>query len=274
MTLIQGGSQKPMPYGIMYKTFAFIDQFWVIILEVHVSMKPVIAVTCDYDHTSRNSKIHEDYYRAVSIFGGLPILLPGNNIEDVSSILGLIDGILLIGGDDVDPSFYGEIPHIKLGDINPYRDEFEMELTRCAVDMGMPVLGICRGAQIMNVAMGGSLYQDIESQLENTPIKHRQKAPHWYGTHHVILDRESNLYDIVGQEDVKVNSFHHQSVKDIAPGFSAIGHAADGVIEAIELVDHPFVIGLQWHPERMIDRYDHAQLIFEKFIKSAKVYRN
>lgn len=236
-------------------------------------MKPIIAITCDYDHISQNSKMHQTYYRAVSKFDGLPVLLPGNNIEDISNILSIVDGILLTGGDDVDPLIYDESPHIELGDINPYRDEFEIELTRCAIDLGIPILGICRGAQVINVAMGGNLYQDIESQLKNASIKHRQKAPDWYGTHNVVLDKGSGLYNMVEQEVIKVNSFHHQAIKEIAPGFNATGHAPDGVIEAIEMINHPFVIGVQWHPEKMLDNYDHAQFIFENFIKSAKTYK-
>lgn len=236
-------------------------------------MKPVIAITCDYEYSNKNSKIHEDYYRAISIFGGLPMLLPGNNIEDIENIFNIIDGVLITGGDDVDPSLYGEPPHIKLGNVNPYRDEFELALAQRAIGMGMPVLGICRGAQIMNVAMGGTLYQDIDSQFRETPIAHRQKAPTWYGIHDAIIDRDSILYSIVGQENIRVNSFHHQAVKEVAPGFTAVAHAPDGVVEAIAKDDHPFIVGVQWHPEKMIGKQEHSRHIFERFVISTKLCR-
>ncbi len=234
-------------------------------------MKPVIGITCDYDHVSHASIVHEGYHRAISIFGGLPILLPGNNNKnDIIQLLEIVDGILIIGGNDVDPSFFGEPPHRKLGKVNPYRDEFELELVRQAIEKEKAILGICRGLQVINVAMGGTLYQDIESQLSNTPICHRQKAPTWYPIHSVEMVKGSKLSKIVGIDDIRVNSFHHQAVKDIAPGFNVAGYAPDGIIEAIEMKDHPFVLGLQWHPERMVGKYSHGDMIFKNFIDTIK----
>lgn len=233
-------------------------------------MKPIIAITCDYEYTSENIKLHQDYYRAISQFGGLPILLPGNNIVDVEDILKLADGVLITGGADIDPSFYGESPHIELGNINPYRDEFEIVLAQLAVDRGIPILGICRGAQVMNVAMGGTLYQDINSQFERNTIAHRQKAPSWHEFHDIIIEEDSLLFNIVGERSIRVNSFHHQAAREIGPGLEIIARAPDGIVEAIAKPDHPFALGLQWHPEKMLDSQMHSQDIFNAFIDSTK----
>ncbi|NMA96001.1 MAG: gamma-glutamyl-gamma-aminobutyrate hydrolase family protein [Clostridiales bacterium] len=232
-------------------------------------MKPIIGITCDYDYESKTSKLHENYFKAISKFDGLPILLPGNNIEDIEIILSIVDGILLTGGADIDPFYYDENPHIALGNINPYRDEFEIELAKQTIDRNIPILGICRGAQVMNVAMGGSLYQDIEACFKDSAIAHRQKAPTDHGTHTVQVDPGSLLYKIVENEKISVNSFHHQAVKRVAPGFKAIGHAPDNVVEAITNEDHAFALGLQWHPERMIDSEKHSKYIFNAFIDAA-----
>ncbi len=238
-------------------------------------MKPIIGITCDYDYTLEDNKAYGGYVRAIARFGGLSVLLPANSVvEDIPQILEFLEGILIIGGDDIAPSFFGESPHSKLGEVNPYRDKFEIELTRQAISNDMPILGICRGIQVINVAMGGTLYQDIESQFEGTCICHRQRAPKWYGIHEVYLNHQSRISNVFGHHAIQVNSFHHQAVKDIAPGFDVVGHASDGVIEAIEGRDRLFTVGVQWHPERMFGRYEHADNIFNEFINVANAYKN
>ncbi|HHW69733.1 MAG TPA: gamma-glutamyl-gamma-aminobutyrate hydrolase family protein, partial [Clostridiales bacterium] len=179
-------------------------------------MKPVVGIICDYDYISEDNKVYGGYNEAISRFGGLPVLLPCNNsLDDVPQMLDLLDGILLIGGDDIDPFFFDEQPHRNLGNVNPYRDEFEIMLAKQAIEKDIPILGICRGIQIINVAMGGTLYQDIEEQLNGT-LCHRQMAPKWYGIHKVSLNMQSRLSAVIGHKEIWVNSFHHQAIKDIA----------------------------------------------------------
>lgn len=236
-------------------------------------MKPVVGIICDYDYISEDNKVYGGYNEAISRFGGLPVLLPCNNsLGDIPQMLDLLDGILLIGGDDIDPFFFDEQPHRNLGNVNPYRDEFEIMLTKQAIEKDIPILGICRGIQIINVAMGGTLYQDIEEQLNGT-LCHRQKAPKWYGIHKVSLNMQSKLSVAIGHKEIWVNSFHHQAIKDIALGFDVVGQASDGIIEAIEGRDRLFTVGVQWHPERMLTRYEHADNIFKEFIGATKRYK-
>jgi putative glutamine amidotransferase len=226
----------------------------------------IIGITCDYNWEENDIKIYEGYVEAITKAGGMPILLPGNDIQEIPSILDMVDGIMLIGGQDVDPYLYGEAPHMKIGSVNPRRDEFELELCRRALDRNVRILGICRGIQILNVAAGGTLYQDISSQWEKgEPINHNQKGPKWFGSHMVEVVPDSRLYKILGEKNIRVNSFHHQAVKDIPKGFRVVASSSDGVIEAIEGTYDTFVLGVQWHPERMTKDYIIMQRIFDHF---------
>jgi len=217
--------------------------------------KPVIAITCDYDCSVSKIQLYDGYYRAVSRAGGLPFLIAYTGIEDIERILDMVDGILFTGGGDVDPVHFGEAPSSKLGSINPIRDEMEIELCRKALDKNMPVLGICRGIQLINIAMGGTVYQDLESQWDKGKlIKHWQEAPDWYGIHEVVFKEGSKIHGIMGMMNLRTNSFHHQAVCKPASGFLITGWSPDGVVEAIESVEHRFAVGVQWHPERMWEK--------------------
>ena len=192
--------------------------------------------------------------------------------EELTHILEVIDGLVMTGGEDVDPlKWFNEEPVRALGGIAPERDEFDITLIRMAVEKGLPVLAICRGEQVMNVAFGGTLYQDIPSQVEGTYVKHSQNAPSSYATHTIDIDRHSKLYKILGKESVVVNSFHHQAVKNIAEGFMITARAKDGVVEAIEREGDQFVVGVQFHPEGMVSKGDDTFLpLFEALIKASK----
>ena len=210
--------------------------------------------------------ISRDYIRAIEEAGGLPVIIPVHEDRELSrEYLRVVDGLLLAGGVDLSPHFFGEEPHPKLGSVDIERDEVEMELARLALELDMPILAICRGIQVLNVAAGGTLYQDI-SQLDRTVLKHRQSAVGWYGSHSIEIVEGTLLHRIVGKTRIRVNSFHHQAVKDPAKGFRVSATAPDGVIEAIESERHRFVLGVQFHPEEMWRRSPEAAALFKAFV--------
>ena len=176
----------------------------------------------------------------------------GDMLGDYSQV-GMVDGILLSGGGDIDPLLFGEEPLRQNGEISPLRDSFELTLCRAALESGLPLFGICRGMQVMNIAAGGTIYQDIPAQTGST-LKHSQQAPRPHGTHSVLPLENSLLAALWGKNRVAVNSFHHQAVAQLGEGFSAAAHSPDGIIEAVEREDAPFVLGVQWHPE-YLDRH-------------------
>jgi putative glutamine amidotransferase len=218
-------------------------------------MRPVIGITCDYDWENSRVQLHSSYYEGVFRSGGQPFLIPCLEEFFSSDILDRLDGLLLTGGQDCDSYLFGEEPHPQVGNINPLRDSLEIELCREAAARDMPVLGICRGIQVINIAMGGDIYQDLPTQWEGKPLVcHNQRGPRWFGVHEVHLKGESLLRKVMGVDKIRTNSFHHQAVRRLAEGFKAVGHTVDGVIEAMESSSHSFLIGVQWHPERMWER--------------------
>ena len=215
-------------------------------------MKPVIGLSSSYSSDKKSYTVPEAYVLAVERSGAIPLILPPTFDADINTFLGLIDGLILTGGVDIDPQLYGENSIPLQGSIDPLRDKFEVELTKAALEKRLPIFAICRGIQMLNVAAGGSLYQDVNSQVKGS-LKHRQQAPTYYASHKVRLEEGSRLHGIFGKTSVGVNSFHHQAVKDIAPGFKASAWADDGLVEAIEWEGSEYILGVQWHPERMID---------------------
>jgi putative glutamine amidotransferase len=217
-----------------------------------------------------------------------PVMLPIPQYTDIGRVdaiaknyAEMIDGLLLSGGGDVDAVFFDEENHTYNGCFSPIRDAFEIALCKYAVGAGLPILGICRGVQLINVAMGGTLFQDIAAQNPaQPPVAHNQKSPGAYPSHYINIYGGSLLAsiletDITGR--IRVNSHHHQAVKDVAPGFKICATADDGIIEAIEIADvrpeagaADFILGVQWHPERMAKYHGYARIIFEKFISSCR----
>lgn len=233
------------------------------------AVRPLIGITGDYNIDNNSISLNSEYYWAIYKAGGQPLIIPYIDVEDADYFVSVFDGIMFTGGNDIDPVFYGEAPHPKLGKINPVRDEFELKLCRLALENDKPVLGICRGVQVMNVAMGGTLYQDLGAQLQSdTPIKHWQSAPGRYGTHEVKLAAGSRINRIMEKECISVNSFHHQAVKEVAGAFRAAGWSRDGVIEVIESDKYPFAVGVQWHPERMFNHEQTMLLLFKNFVEA------
>lgn len=226
-------------------------------------MAPVIGVTATLKEDANSVaerplgsfvRADLDYVAGVAQAGGIPMILPPipGTAEEVA---GNIDGLLLCGGSDLDPAYYGENPIPELDVTLPVRDTFEMALVEQALERGMPVFGICRGLQVLNVALGGTLYQDLPSQLHPDLIAHRQRIPKWQWTHEVEADCGSKIGKIMGSDNLRVNSYHHQAIKDLAEPLAAVAHASDGVIEAVEARDlsKRWIVGVQWHAEAMRD---------------------
>ncbi|HOO42293.1 MAG TPA: gamma-glutamyl-gamma-aminobutyrate hydrolase family protein [Bacteroidales bacterium] len=238
---------------------------------------PVIGLSATYE-TGQNN-VPNTYIISVRKAGGIPVILPvTDDPEIIAGMVASIDGLILTGGEDVDPlRWYGEEPLPAMGGIVPVRDFFDIHLARKAVEAGIPVLGICRGEQILNVAFGGTLYQDIPSQVDSkTPVKHRQNAPREYGTHTITVNTGTTLYGILKDileegNTYRVNSYHHQAVKDVAPGFVVSAFARDGVVEAIEMKDNPHVLGVQFHPEGPVSQGDDTLLpLFRYLVRSCR----
>lgn len=232
-------------------------------------MQPMIGVTAPL----RDGKIivSQDVMQAVLAGGGIPVVLPyTKNHDSIREMIERIDGLLLSGGVDIDPTLFGEEPLPGLGEIMPQRDELETQLIREALGQDLPILAICRGVQMLNVVAGGNMYQDVSSQKANI-LQHSQKAPTDHLSHFVNIEKGSKLQQIIGQERIKVNSFHHQAVKDPAPGFQVTAAASDGVVEAIESLQHTFVVGVQWHPECSVSSDEPSQKIFRAFIAACRV---
>lgn len=195
-----------------------------------------------------------DYVAGVVGAGGVPVVLPPVP-EAAEEMAQGIDGLLLSGGSDLDPDYYGEEPLSELGVTLPERDAFEMIILKYALERGVPVFGICRGLQVLNVALGGTLYQDLPSQLHPDLIAHLQQMPKWQWTHEVEVNGDSEVAKITQTTELRVNSYHHQAIKDLADGLVAVAHASDGVIEAVEFRDlsERWLVGVQWHAESMRD---------------------
>lgn len=236
--------------------------------------KPLIGITCNYDYrdslgmasgvgTSGQdwNYVAGDYVYAVEKAGGVPVLIPQcSQFQVMNPLLEMLDGVLISGGHDVGPEHYGAFTKGYCGTVIPMRDQQDLELAQYCLQKKKPVLGICRGIQILNVATGGTLYQDLEKE---GGYEHHfgDKYPRNVAWHTVSLLPDSRLAAIYGKEEIKVNSFHHQAVRASVEGSRVVGVSSDGVSEAIEIADHPFAIGVQWHPEMMYDSEEQLKLI-------------
>lgn len=202
----------------------------------------------------------------------LPFVLPNIEPTKAWSYMKNLDGLLMTGGGDINPTLFHEDPHPQLGSITPERDLFEMALAKAAFAEEKPVLAICRGMQILNIAAGGDMYQDLPSQFQGELIQHHQRAPREYGSHQIQMKDSSILASIVGTQTMFVNSFHHQAVRHVSSPLAVVGWTNDGVIEAIEHETHPFQVGVQWHPENMKD--EHSKKLFQGFLQACESWRS
>jgi putative glutamine amidotransferase len=215
------------------------------------------------------------YYQATAAAGGAPVMIPLFD-EDLATLRALydrLDGILLAGGVDMDPCTFGDAPHPKLGRTDPARDAVEIALARWAVDDRKPILGLCRGLQVMNVALGGTLFQDIEAQVPGA-LKHDYYPTAGFERDHpahlVAIADGSRLAAAFGVPDVTVNSMHHQAVREVAPALHVSARAPDGLIEAVESGTDHFLVGVQWHPEMFEPSDPRTRRLFRDFITAAQ----
>jgi len=231
--------------------------------------KPLIGVLPLYDEHKDSYWMLPAYMKALEEAGAIPVMLPltvdQNSLEQIATGM---DGLLFTGGHDVDPSLYGQARMEQCGVSIHERDEMEKKLFQLALAVDLPMLGICRGIQLFNVLLGGTLYQDLPSQLDSE-LKHVQKPPYATPTHDVDVERKSSLFRMVGKSRLAVNSYHHQAIDILAPGCKVMAIAKDGVIEAIEHPAYHYLMAVQWHPEFSYVVDNVSKNIFRSFVEAA-----
>lgn len=239
-------------------------------------MKPIIGIAgyilTRIDNHLLNFEVNQSprsVTTSIHKAGGLPVILPLSKPIEAERYVDMIDALVLTGGSDVDPLLYGEEPDLKIGKIDPDRDAFELALIEEAWRQKKPIFAICRGLQLLNVAFGGSLYQDL-SQYPSLDVNHLQPTYWDYPTHSIEIDEQSWLGKTVGPKAV-INSYHHQAIKGLADVFGAVAWSDDRIIEAIESKDKSQkVVAIQWHPEVLAEKYPDSQQIITQFIELVK----
>ena len=225
--------------------------------------RPVIGITSSMSDSF--VRMRRNYFDAIVNAGGIPVFMPHTGgAEDAEKFLSFCDGVLFGGGDDIDPKRYGEEIKFDSVETTPERDVFELALAELLKNDKRPILGICRGAQLLNVAFGGTLYQHIDG--------HRQDERGALNLRAAKVTEGTLLHELAGESEIKTNSFHHQAVKDVAPGFTVAARADDGTVEAIEPTERTerFFLAVQWHPEYFYKTDDCANNIFKTFVEAAK----
>lgn len=232
--------------------------------------KPIIGLTPQYDYEKNRVWVGPNYLDAIRAAGGVPIVLPLIiDKEELAVAANVCDGFLFTGGPDISPFRFQEETIRQCGVVVPERDKMEEDLFCLTMEADKPILGICRGIQVLNVFLGGTLYQDIPAQLGSaSQLAHSQNSGNSVLSHSVIVEKDSLLYDIVSKEYLQVNSFHHQAIKDIAPSLKSAGVAPDSIIEAIYHPEKKFFLGIQWHPEHLFRSNEDALLIFRAFVNA------
>lgn len=242
-------------------------------------MRPLIAITtCSTTIGGGWSSLYpglhmdyvfRDYVAAVEEVGGVPVVIPVlRKLAILGDIIARVQGLILTGGDDIAPNFYGEEPIKGISECVHEIDMMEIEAAQLAKRRGIPILGVCRGIQVITVAFGGTLYQDIYSQMEGC-LDHIQKMDKGFLTHQVKINNTSKLFSILKSEDILVNSHHHQAVRKPPENFKVVAHSNDGVIEAMEHEDHPFMIGVQWHPEGTWQSDEYSRVLFSALVNAS-----
>ncbi|MGI8589107.1 MAG: gamma-glutamyl-gamma-aminobutyrate hydrolase family protein [Chloroflexia bacterium] len=243
-----------------------------------MSQRPIIGISTMSDHDAAGLHAprfsnNQSYSKAVMAAGGIPLLIP--QVEDEESLRALyecLDGLLIPGGVDINPRYFGEEANVETDLPDNGLDFVETTMLPWALADEMPIFGICRGQQVLNVVLGGTLWQDIPSEYA-TVFDHRESYKRKirdYLAHDVRIDPESRLYTLVGAERIWVNTSHHQAVKTVAPSLRATAWAADNLCEALEAPDHPFLLAVQWHPEEMVRKHEWARRLFGALVEAAR----
>lgn len=248
--------------------------------------RPLIGIPCRHDKSDnypKSSPINAQgstYLAAIVEAGGIPFLIP-LDLDEVAlrTLYDLSHGIMLTGGGDIDPHILQEAAHDTLSDVQPERDRTEIILSRWATAEGKPLLGICRGIQVLAISGGGTLYQDLPTQLPEAELHNygylQDKSPSWHDLpHDVKLTPDSRLAQVLQTTSLGVNSLHHQAVREVVEPFVISGRSNDGVVEAIEISDHPFCCAVQWHPEVLTAEHDTARRLFAAFVEACEEFGN
>jgi putative glutamine amidotransferase len=235
-------------------------------------MAPIIGIT-----TNQSTNVYgyptvmlmQSYVNAVLQAGGVPVLIPSTIAEHGwNALYARLDGILFSGGGDIGLEYSPGEPHPRIDDVDLERDSIEIKMLRAAASGGKPFLGICRGCQVINVALGGTLYTHIPDQLPHALDHSYPGNMRTLLVHDVKLEESTHVADIFGEPIIRVNSLHHQGIRDVAPSLRIAGHASDGLVEAVELPEHPFGLAVQWHPEWLTEQ-EATRNLFRKFVESA-----
>ena len=233
-------------------------------------MRPLIAVSPLYNGKRNLQMMPSNYLEAIELAGGAPIVLPlTKNTAALEAVLKCCSGVLFTGGHDIDPVLYGQEIIPQCGELSPVRDMVEGWILDWVLERDIPVLAICRGMQLLNVHLGGTLYQDLPVQRRRT-LAHSQEPPYERTTHTVLVAKDSFLSQFTGWGPMQVNSLHHQAVERVAPGMIVDACATDGVVESIHLPGKRFVLGIQWHPEYNAGEQKASAEIFKGFVKACR----
>ena len=238
--------------------------------------QPLIGISGSIEHDESRQFIVRDYMKCLARAGGVPLLMSLDMTDaELEACLDAMDGILLSGGTDVDPALFGEQPHQRIGEIDPLRDGFEARLIASAIQRDLPLFGICRGIQVLNIILGGSIYQDLPSQYQSSTgvplLGHDQTSPERYPSHTIDLVTGTPLHALFGRDTLRVNSCHHEAIRELAPCLLTCATSPDGVIEAAYNPKARYMLGVQWHPERMRDEASAA--LFTSFVDAASKTR-
>jgi len=236
-------------------------------------MKPLIGIIANKDKNifkMPTSAVPFTYTSSIEKAGGVPVVIPvtGNKDNLFEDMMQHVQGFLFPGGGDIDPSFFNESPRKELGDVDRILDDFQMDAVELAMSRKKPVLGICRGAQLLNVALGGTLVQDISTQFETPTLKHMQETITYDTNHEVRIETGSRLHDLFGSH-IQINSIHHQSIKEPGKDLVITARASDGVVEAAQHKTLPVDL-IQWHPELMMQKNNDMLPLFRAFVESCK----
>jgi len=239
--------------------------------------KPMIGVLPLYDTDKKSYWMLPNYMNAIEGAGGIPIMLPlTTDTEIIGTLANEFDGFLFTGGHDLNPELYDEYVEVTCGELCIERDIMESILLQNVIELDKPAFGICRGLQLFNVVLGGTLYQDIPTSLQlqgNKIVRHKQSPPYTNLVHDVHIEKNNILYDILQTDTIKVNSYHHQGIKQLSDKLSAVAVAEDGLVESVVMPNQTFVLAVQWHPEYSYNVDDYSQKLFAAFVNASKSAR-